>query len=124
MAQIPFPYSQLSTPMENTAPLVNYSVSRSPITRAALIHAVTAYDRKQSGKRGHNLNALGIYFARVDDIMADLESGADLRQAVIAGFTGAVQAACLRALHLPAANNDEWSGKGAGLYYVASNQKS
>ena len=70
--------------------------------RDALIHAVTAYDRKESTKRGHNRNAIGIYFQRVDDICADIENGANPRDAIVAGFSGRLAAACLKACNLPA----------------------
>jgi hypothetical protein len=87
-------------------------------TKSALIHALTRYDAKQSTKRHYNRNALGIYFQRVDDIMADIERGADVRQAICAGFTGSVLAACLRALDLPKATDDEWAGHSAVMHYV------
>lgn len=66
-----------------------------------LIHAVTEYDRKQSGKLGYNRNALGIYFARVDNICDDVAAGADLRSAICAGFLGRTADTCLKAVGLP-----------------------
>jgi len=80
-----------------------------PDTKAKLISAVTAYDSKESKKRSYNRNALGIYFARVDDICADIAAGADARSAVIAAFTGRLQDHCLRALGLSIASESEQS---------------
>tara|TARA_R110000868_G_scaffold292846_1_gene553371 strand:- start:457 stop:723 length:267 start_codon:yes stop_codon:yes gene_type:complete len=52
-----------------------------------LEQALIRYDRLQSTKRHYNMHALGIYLTRAADIMSDVERGADLREAVIAGFT-------------------------------------
>jgi len=89
-----------------------------------LISALTQLDAKEfartKGKRekGYNPHALGIYFARVDDICADVQAGADLRAAIVAGFTGKCLVACLRALDLPNATNDERSGFGKPVCYT------
>jgi len=56
--------------------------------KQTLIHAVTAYDRKQANKRGYNVYALGQYLARVDDVLADIEAGANTFDAINAGFCG------------------------------------
>lgn len=70
-------------------------------TKEKLIHAVTAYDRKQSKKRGYNPHALGIYFQRIDEICADIERGADVRKALCAGLSDRLLDHCLKALELP-----------------------
>lgn len=75
--------------------------------RAVLVHALTEYDRKQSRKRGYNPHALGIYFQRLDDICADIDAGADVRAAIVAGFSDRLVDSCLRALKLPITTNDE-----------------
>jgi hypothetical protein len=56
--------------------------------RAILVHAVTAYDRKQSTKRDYNHYALGQYLARVEDVLADIDAGANVFDAINAGFSG------------------------------------
>lgn len=84
--------------------------------RDTLIHAVTAYDRKESTKRGYNRNALGIYFNRIDDICADIDAGADPRQAIVAGLSGRLVDHCLRALGLGVASDAEAKGAGAWHY--------
>lgn len=72
-----------------------------------LIHAVTQYDRKQSTKRGYNPHALGIYFEWIDEVCADIERGAPIRESVMAGFNDRLLDVCLRALGLPACTEKE-----------------
>lgn len=67
-------------------------------TRDKLISAVTQFDQKQSRKPGHNIYALPQYFERIDLIQADMERGATARAAILAGFTGRIADACLRAI--------------------------
>lgn len=75
--------------------------------RQTLVHAVTAFDRKQSTKRGYNIYALGQYLIRVDEVCADIDKGAETRAAIVAGFNGRLADACLRALNLPITSEDE-----------------
>jgi len=56
--------------------------------RFQLVTAVTDYDRKQSTKPSYNIYALPQYFARIDEILSDVEAGTDPRSAIAAGFTG------------------------------------
>lgn len=79
-------------------------------TKDKLIHTLTAYDQKQSTKRGYNPYALGQYFQRIDEIIADIDAGAAPRQAIIAGFSGRLADACLRAVGLPASTDQENRG--------------
>lgn len=79
------------------------------LIRLRLDSVVARYDEKQSRKPHHNPYALPQYLERVDAIMADIASGATPRQAVIAGFTGPVQDACLHALGEPPATTEEQS---------------
>ena len=79
-------------------------------TKDKLISALTQYDARQAKRKGHNPYALGIYFQRVDDVMRDIESGADIRAAVVAGFTGRLADTCLRALDLPITTDAEQRG--------------
>lgn len=72
-----------------------------------LLHAVTQYDRKQSTKANYNHHALGIYMQRVDDVVADILSGATVRQAIIAGFSGPLCNAVLKAVGEPKVTQDE-----------------
>lgn len=80
-----------------------------------LIHAVTEFDRRASTRKGHNPHALGIYFQRVDEICADIDNGADPRAAILAGFSGRVADACLKALNLPISTTEE--ARSGRLYY-------
>lgn len=93
-------------------------------TKDTLLHALTEHDRRElartggSRAKGYNPNALGIYFARVDDICADVAAGADLRAAIIAGMTGRVQAVCLKACGLSKQTEGERTGAGQSMHYV------
>ena len=54
--------------------------------RDKLISAATAFDRKQSTKRGHNPYALAIYFERIDLVCKEIDGGKPIRQALLDGF--------------------------------------
>lgn len=92
----------------------------------ALQSALTQFDAKElartggSRAKGYNPNALGIYFNRVADIVADIEAGATPRAAIVAGLTGKVQAVCLKALGLDKQTEAERTGAGAWHYVPAS----
>lgn len=94
--------------------------------RNALAQALTTYDRKQSeraarSRRGyHNSHALGIYLARVDDIIRDIEHGATPTEAICAGFTGTLQSTCLKAIKSKPVDLPE---NGAWHYVPASERK-
>lgn len=86
-----------------------------------LDHAVTAFDRKQEERAArnprayHNAYALGQYLARVADVMADIEAGAEPQAAIVAGFSaGPLRNACLKAIGAAATNADA-SGSYLGL---------
>jgi len=66
-----------------------------------LIHAVTQYDQKQSKKKCYNCYALPQYIARVQEVVNDIDRGADIRQAIASGFLGSLRNVCLKALDLP-----------------------
>lgn len=61
-----------------------------------LAHAVTAYDRQQSTRRGYNAHALGIYLARADDVAARIAAGVAPRQAICDDFCGPLQTFLLK----------------------------
>jgi hypothetical protein len=87
-----------------------------PDIRDTLVHAVTQYDLKQSKKPSYNMYALGHYIARIDDIVRDIEEGADTREAIVAAFTGSLLNTCLRSLKLPKPSQDEMQGLGSMVY--------
>lgn len=93
--------------MDWASPLIHMNTQ----DKSKLIAAITDFDRRASRKAGHNPYALGIYFERVDAIFADIEAGADVRAAIVAGFTGRICDVCLRALGLPVAQDKEHFGK-------------
>lgn len=72
-----------------------------------LVHAATEYDRKQSKKRGYNIYALAHYMGRIQDIEKDIAAGRPLRQALLAGFTGRLLDALLKAAGEPRSTKEE-----------------
>ena len=84
--------------------------------RARLVHGATEYDRKQSAKRGWNPYALGIYLQRIDDIMVDIERGADPRSAIVAGFTDRLLDVMLKACGFEKGTVAECRGEGSITY--------
>ena len=87
-----------------------------------LLSAVSEYDRKQAKKLGYNNYALGIYFERVDAVCADVDSGADPRAAITAGFSGRLADACLKAVGLDKTTTAE-NRSGAWCYAPISEKK-
>jgi hypothetical protein len=63
-----------------------------------ITHAVVAYDRKQATRKFYNRYALGQYLKRAAEVAADIERGAAVRPAIIAGFTGPLCNAVLRSV--------------------------
>lgn len=88
--------------------------------RAALVHAVTQYDIRQSRGKRYNPYALAQYLRRVDDICSDIASGAPVRAAIVAGMSGSLLQTCLKAVGEAPATNDELSGFGKLTYRKAS----
>jgi hypothetical protein len=78
-----------------------------------LAHAVTAYDRKQEGKRGYNHYALGRCLAICEDIANDVRGGRSLAQSLEYSFNGRLRDHVARTLvksgHLASA--PAWSYK-------------
>ena len=60
----------------------------------------------------HNPHALGLYRARIADVLADVARGASPREAIVAGFEGTLRQAMLRACGYPA----DWSESGTIAY--------
>jgi len=70
-------------------------------TKDKLVHALTAYDRRRSNKRDYNAWALAGYLERLDMVMERVDSGCDLRVAIMQGFSDRLQDVCLKAVGLP-----------------------
>ncbi len=94
------------------------------VFRARLISAFTEYDRRESSKRHYNHNALGIYFARADDICADIAKGAEPRAAICAGLSDRLLNFILRKMNLTAPTNAECRGDGSAWHYVPASEGS
>jgi hypothetical protein len=74
---------QSAKPQPNPARLARENKGENMQTlNDALTHAATAYDRKQSKKRGYNHYALAHYFNAVELICTDINSGADPVEAI------------------------------------------
>lgn len=79
-------------------------------THQKLISAVIKYDEKQSKKKYYNKFALPQYVARIQEISAELEKGADLRKSLVSGFNGRLLDVCLKAVGLPTSTKEEQRG--------------
>ena len=79
-----------------------------------LVHAATAFDRRQSQSRGYNHYALAQYLGRIEDVMTDVAAGRKVRAALLAAFSGRLLAALLKAADLPAVAKTEPDGQ---LFY-------
>lgn len=86
-----------------------------------LIHALTEYDRKQSKRRAYNPHALGIYFNRLDEVCADIDRGASVRQALLNGFNDRLLDVCLKAVGEPLYTRDQMHAQ--SIYYVPASDK-
>jgi hypothetical protein len=76
-----------------------------------LLHAVTAYDEKQSTKKGYNMYALSQYIGAINErVIPALESGTPLRQAILKGFCGRLLDVCLKAVGEPKSTDAEQRG--------------
>ena len=76
-------------------------------TRYKLINAVTAYDRRQSTRKGYNRFALGMYMGSVNRIVEEVNAGESLRVAATHNFCGRLLDVVLRAIDEPVSSRDE-----------------
>lgn len=78
--------------------------------QSALVSAATQYDAKEQARcrknprANYNPYALPQYFARIDEVIANIEAGAQVRPAIVAGFTGRLRDAFLKAAGEPKFN--------------------
>lgn len=70
----------------------------SPASRLKMVNAVTAFDIKQSKKKGYNRYALALYFQAIDNITEDMANGVELRKAIERNFIGRLLDAVLKTL--------------------------
>lgn len=82
---------------------------------ALLTSAVMEYDRGEKKKAGYNIYAMPQYLGRVQQVVADIGRGADVRRAILAGFNGRLADKALKAVKLPPSTHDEKRG-GMGGY--------
>ena len=74
---------------------------------AALVHAATQYDIRQSRGKRHNPYALAQYLTRIDEVEADIAAGATARAALCAAFSDRMLDCLLVALGEPKHSRDE-----------------
>ena len=77
-----------------------------------IVSLLTAYDEKQSSKKSYNRYALGIYLNQLDNVILDIELGADPRAAIVAGFNGRLLDFILRGLGMAGSSKEEQMGSG------------
>lgn len=75
--------------------------------RYTLISALTAYDITQQKKASYNRYALAIYMQMADHVVTDIEFGAPVREAIVAGFTGRILDRCLKAFGMEKGTDEE-----------------
>lgn len=63
-----------------------------------IVHALTAYDRQQSSRRGFNPHALAMYFQALDEAEEMVSKGKTWERALNAVFCDRVLATALRAI--------------------------
>ena len=80
--------------------------------RAKIVHALTAYDRRQAGHKGYNPYALGQYFQAVERTFEDegVKAGEGLRGSILRNFCGKVADVCLKAVGESPATVEELRG--------------
>lgn len=78
-----------------------------PSTRAKIINAFTAYDRRASSRKDHNPYALGHYCKALHRVDRYLEAGYPLRSAIVSCFCGRLCDSILRAIGEPLMTKEE-----------------
>jgi len=63
-----------------------------------IVHALTAYDRKQSTRKGYNVYALPLYFRALDEACEIVAGGASWENALTEVFEGPVLKAAMKAV--------------------------
>ena len=76
------------------------------LIKARLVNAATTYDRKQSRTKQYNRYALAQYLARIDDVCADIENGAEPGAAISRGFCGPVLRVLAKAIGTTATDDN------------------
>jgi hypothetical protein len=75
--------------------------------RTQLSHALTAYDRRQSSRRGYNPYALAHYFGALHEALAEIETGTTVRATLVGHFCGRLLDVALRAAGEPPSTDAE-----------------
>lgn len=112
-----FKLGKRETDMENAA--VVQELARK-LEAAAVKYDARILKRHQRNPRVyHNPHALGLYRARIKEVLADVERGAPPRLAIVAAFSGSLRQAFLRAAGFP----EDWSENAGFAYYPVTKRK-
>lgn len=74
---------------------------------AAILTALTEYDRRQSRLKYYNIYALPQYLGGWQSARAKWEAGASLRTALVQSFNGRLLDAVLKAVNMPTSTDQE-----------------
>ena len=74
---------------------------KSRLESALIRHDRLNAERAARSKHGyHNPHALALYLQRLDDVIAEIDAGADPVKAIESGFNDKVRTVCLKALQV------------------------
>ena len=88
--------------------------------KTTLVSAALAFDTKQSTKPGFNRWALPQYLEMIDEVCADVARGAEVRGAIVAGFSGRLAQTLLKAAGQSSYTRDDATSGGV-LYQPVIN---
>ncbi|MBU1621878.1 MAG: hypothetical protein KJ604_20675 [Gammaproteobacteria bacterium] len=81
-----------------------------PHDRLKLSSALTAYDIRQSKRKGYNRYAIGHYLKALEQTERAIDQGEDIRSALVANYCGRLLDVTLKAVGLPLSTRDEQRG--------------
>ena len=85
--------------MTTAKPFSDVTAASDPIRiNEALLSALTAYDIRQSTRKGYNMYALPQYMNALDNAIVAIQSGKTLRQALVSSFCGRLLDVMLKAV--------------------------
>ena len=100
---------------------VQIPMSKTALLRRYMEDAISRHDIQESRKAGYNVHAMAQYETRLKEVMKDIENGAPIRDAIVAGFNGRLANALLKVAGQSAyTHEDATSG---GLFYKPAAKK-
>lgn len=89
--------------------------------RTAMLNAIMRFDEKEKNKKGYNAYALPQYLARLNEVIEDINGGANIRDAIVAGFNGRLANNILKAAGQSVYT--EQDARGGNLFYSPTANK-